>query len=203
MAANSIAFKSSVRLHHAHSQMLDTFNALLLTAPSLHLDTVVITSASDSHGPASLHSKDLAWDIRTHPTSLTSPRLGGILAASYSELDELATEWVKHLYNVLGPNYDILYERELKHIHVEYDPKYASPTTIQLHRGTTMSKFKELFSGKKTYLVSAGIAVLVLLDHNSGTLDLNALVTDPDLILKELGVALIATFRDALAKIGK
>jgi len=200
---NSIAFKSSVRLGVVYAQAADTLNALLSTAPELHESTVFVTSANDSHGPGSLHSHNLAWDVRTHPISLTTTRIGAIVASTYDALDELALKWVEQLKATLGPDYDIIYERDNKHIHIEYDPKYAGSTPIQLQRNTQMGKLTDFFNGKKTYLVAAGIAVLVLLDHNSGTLDLNALVTDPDLILKELGVALIATFRDALAKIGK
>ena len=67
-----------------------------------------------------------------------------------------------------------------------------------------LDKIRSAIDGNKSYLVLAGIAVLIAIrGSGGGALDLNSMVTDPNLLLQELGVALLAAFRSAIAKIGK
>ncbi len=68
---------------------------------------MVITSANDGlHKDGSLHYKNLAIDIRT-------------IHLTKSQKDEL----VKFLSEKLGADYDVIFEVNPEHIHIEYDPK--------------------------------------------------------------------------------
>uniref|UniRef100_UPI00146D1F8A hypothetical protein n=1 Tax=Desulfovibrio aminophilus TaxID=81425 RepID=UPI00146D1F8A len=76
-----------------------------------HGAEVVITSANDSkHMQNSLHYKNLAVDIR-----------------GKKDTHETMNAIRKSLQDALGPDYDVLYEtyknKDLNHIHIEYDPK--------------------------------------------------------------------------------
>ncbi|MEN3039762.1 MAG: hypothetical protein ABDI07_11565, partial [Candidatus Kryptonium sp.] len=68
---------------------------------------MVITSANDSkHRQDSLHYKDLAIDIRTR------------------HLEKYEKELVlSYLRAKLGEDYDVIFEENPEHIHIEYDPK--------------------------------------------------------------------------------
>ena len=63
----------------------------------------IITSANDGkHGPNTLHHKGLALDIRTWALNGREP------------------EVVAEMQEALGPEYDVVLEKD--HIHLEYDP---------------------------------------------------------------------------------
>ena len=65
-----------------------------------------------------------------------------------------------------------------------------------------MQNILDKLSGNKTYLLMGALLLLTVLTHgDAGSLDLNAMVTDPALIEKEIGVLLIGSFRSAIAKV--
>jgi hypothetical protein len=120
--ANRFAFKDGVRLTQAHflEEMSALFLGLLHTAPCMHSDTIMITSAQDGrHGRGSLHGIGFALDIR-----YLGVRTGGILIVGDSTEEkqrEVAEIWAGRLRPYMGPDYDIVVEGD--HIHAEYDPK--------------------------------------------------------------------------------
>jgi len=56
--------------------------------------------------------------------------------------------------------------------------------------------------GHKTYVILIILAVVSFYNGTSGTLDLTALMSDPELLQTELILALVAAGRSALSKIG-
>jgi len=94
--------------------------ALLLTAPELFGDVVVVTSCNDGrHKAGSKHYTDQAVDVRVY-----GMRRGAILVPSGQAHEAqalLAGRWAKALAAVLGQHYDVVLESD--HIHVEHDPK--------------------------------------------------------------------------------
>lgn len=112
---------SSVKLDLAtltDDRLLAIFRALLTTAPAMQGEAVMVTSVKDGrHSTHSRHYIGLAVDVRTYGT-----RLGAIAPdnAVPSQV-ELAEAWVLRLKQFLGPDYDVVLERD--HIHVEWDQK--------------------------------------------------------------------------------
>lgn len=70
-----------------------------------HGKELVVTSGIDgTHGPGSMHPFAKALDFRTN-------------FFAYREIGVVA----KDLQNKLGPDYDVVVEKD--HLHIEYDPK--------------------------------------------------------------------------------
>ena len=66
-----------------------------------------------------------------------------------------------------------------------------------------MSGFIAAVDGYKSYIILVAIAILLAVtEGDTNGLDLNQLMTDPELLLKELFVALAAAGRSAISKIG-
>lgn len=122
MPAKWLAFKDTVRTTGFNPNVLEILRAAKDCAPDLSGDTVVVTSLNDStHSPTSAHYSDDGVDIRTHPTSPTVTRLGAIIPHQGETLDEVADRWTEMMSRRLGKNYDVIYEKAKRHIHVEYD----------------------------------------------------------------------------------
>ena len=138
MPANHIAFKPEVRVSAPWLAMLaEALDVLARWAPALGDDTMVVTSADDGrHGPTSLHYQGLAFDIRTHPAwDSEDVRVGQVLVpgrsgsdsqpsklAAIEWRDHLIEAWVERVKGSLGSSWDVVYEPQFIHIHVEYDP---------------------------------------------------------------------------------
>ena len=138
MAVSHIAFKPEVRVSAPWLAMLsEALDVLARWAPALGDDTMVVTSADDGrHGPTSLHYQGLAFDIRTHPARDSEDvRAGQVLVPGRSGSEDPpskseAIEWRDYLINAgvdrvkssLGSSWDVIYEPQFIHIHVEYDP---------------------------------------------------------------------------------
>ena len=141
MAVSHIAFKPEVRVSAPWLAMLsEALDVISRWAPALGEDCLVVTSADDGrHGPTSLHYQGLAFDIRTHPADGSGPddvRPGQVLVPGRSrqdlgdhsslEIDQwrdhLINAWVERVKGSLGSTWDVVYEPEFIHIHVEYDP---------------------------------------------------------------------------------
>ena len=66
-----------------------------------------------------------------------------------------------------------------------------------------MSGFIAAVDGYKSYIILVAIAILLAVtEGDTNGLDLNQLMTDPELLLKELFVALAAAGQSAISKIG-
>ena len=122
MTASKIAYLDNVREGWGNlcedTQFLK--RALLATAPTMHADTVVITSANDSvHGDPSFHSIGLGYDIRycKHPDG--SPRIGSVLGDEGAEVGR----WAARLRMYLGRDWQVVVETAKRHIHTERDMK--------------------------------------------------------------------------------
>jgi hypothetical protein len=122
MTAHKIAYLDNVREGWANlcedTQFLK--RALLATAPALHMDTVVITSANDSihRKDPSFHSIGLGYDVRylKHPDG--SNRIGCVVA---TDVEAEAGKWAARLRMYLGRDWQVIVEGN--HIHIERDMK--------------------------------------------------------------------------------
>lgn len=123
--ASSIALKdASVRLTEAllDEEMVYVMQGLLRTAPGLHDDCIVITSAEDGrHSPRSFHYVGRALDVRYR-----GRRQGGIRIGTYASEEDhqdkqtaSAQRWAGHLRQFLGSSYQVIVEAD--HIHIELD----------------------------------------------------------------------------------
>ena len=103
--------KDSVKINGRHFDyeircMLDVARE---TAPELKDQCVWVTSANDSkHKNNSLHYKDSAFDIRVINV------IGG---------NEEIEKWVEKIKLELGKDYDVIFEHNPPHLHLEFDPK--------------------------------------------------------------------------------
>lgn len=96
--------KQGVDLRGLQPQMVLAY-ILIQGVYARHGYPCVITSCSDSkHGPNSLHYKGLALDLRTRDVL---PETMGVM--------------VLEIKQVLGPQFDVVLEKD--HLHVEWDPK--------------------------------------------------------------------------------
>ena len=105
----NLYLKDGVRINGAHfdSEIVRILNVARETAPKMERDAVWITSANDRrHMDESLHYENRAFDIR----------IFNIIGNVHYE----AIKWAERIQNELGPNYDVVYEKD--HIHVELDP---------------------------------------------------------------------------------
>jgi hypothetical protein len=92
----------------------------LKTAPPLHGDALVVTSAADSH-TRGLHPVGKAWDIR-----IIGNREGGIKVVGGIVVQQREAQiWGQRLSHALGSMYDVVVEDD--HIHVEHDEKELAP----------------------------------------------------------------------------
>ena len=67
-----------------------------------------------------------------------------------------------------------------------------------------MSKLLGLVDGYKSYIILVGIGILMAITHGEANgLNMAELFRDPELLLKELLVALGGSTRSALSKLGK
>lgn len=98
-----VVIKEGVKIKYLTQPMVRLFKAVFDTG--YEDPKPVITSVMDgSHMRGSRHYTGLAIDLRTN---------------NLSEVQ--ASSWVERLKKNLGPNYDVILERD--HIHAEYDPK--------------------------------------------------------------------------------
>ena len=105
----NLYLKDGVRILGAHfdSEIVRILDAARETAPSMERGAVWVTSANDSrHSDNSLHYKNQAFDIRIYNI--------------VGDVQHEAKLWAKRIQEVLGRDYDVVYEKD--HIHVEYDP---------------------------------------------------------------------------------
>jgi len=110
VAMPNLYLKDGVRINGFHftSEIVRILDVARETAPKMERDAVWVTSANDSrHSDNSFHYKNQAFDIRIY----------NIIGDVHRE----AKLWAERLQQVLGLNYDVVYEKD--HIHVEYDPK--------------------------------------------------------------------------------
>jgi hypothetical protein len=121
-SVRAIAFKDDVLLDvlltdaNLDPCMIGALRAAMRTAPQLHNNIMVITSATDGvHGDGSLHGVGCAFDIR-----FTGNRTGGINCA-HEHQEPQAVAWAHRMKQQLGPDYDVVVEAD--HLHVEWDPK--------------------------------------------------------------------------------
>ena len=66
-----------------------------------------------------------------------------------------------------------------------------------------LAKIMAAIDGYKSYILLSILAVLAFVNGTAGTLDVGALLSNPDLLENELVLALIAAGRSAIGKIGK
>lgn len=105
----NLCLKDGVRINGAHfnPEIVRILDAARETAPMMERGTIWITSANDArHSDDSLHYKNRAFDIR--------------IFNIIGDVQYEAKLWAERMQEVLGPEYDVLYENN--HIHVEYDP---------------------------------------------------------------------------------
>ena len=110
VSAPDLCFKDGVHINgsHLYPEMTKITEMARITAPTTDDGKVWITSANDSqHGDASLHYKDKAFDLR----------ISNITGQVHYE----AELWAERLALALGPEYDVVLEKN--HIHVEFQPK--------------------------------------------------------------------------------
>ena len=105
----NLCLKDGVRItgDHFNPEIVRIVDAARETAPMMERGVVWVTSANDGrHSDKSLHYKNQAFDIR----------IFNIIGDVHRE----AKEWAERMQAALGPDYDVVYEKD--HIHVEYDP---------------------------------------------------------------------------------
>ena len=110
----SLYLKDGVRINGAHfnPEIVKILDVVRETAPKMERGAIWVTSANDSrHGDNSLHYKNQAFDIRIYNI--------------VGDIRYEAKRWAERLQQVLGSDYDVVYE--LDHIHVEFDPKVVQP----------------------------------------------------------------------------
>lgn len=74
---------------------------------------------------------------------------------------------------------------------------------LSLIKENKLAGLLKMIDGYKSYIILIFIAILMALNQGSTeNLNINELMTDPDLLMKELFVALAAAGRSALNKIG-
>lgn len=106
----NLCLKEGVRLNgpHLYPEMTQITETARKTAPPTDDGKVWITSANDSkHGDASLHYKNLAFDIRIYNIT--------------GKVHHEAELWAERLAVALGPEYDVVLEKD--HLHIEFDPE--------------------------------------------------------------------------------
>lgn len=115
MGAQWVAFKDSVRLSAIDDEIIIKMVFVAqISAPRLVENTMVVTAIEDGqHSPASCHFSRSAIDIRTH-----GDRAGGIAS---TDVDGEAKLWVKRISRRLGRDYNVIYEKDKTHIHIEFD----------------------------------------------------------------------------------
>ena len=106
----NLYLKDGVRILGAHfdHEMVRILDVARRTAPKMERDAVWVTSANDSrHSDLSLHYKNQAFDIRIYNIA--------------GDVHHEAKLWAERIQQALGPDYDIVYEKD--HIHIEFQPK--------------------------------------------------------------------------------
>lgn len=66
-----------------------------------------------------------------------------------------------------------------------------------------MNALQKAIDGYKTYLLLIGLGILVAVNHGDGNLDLGQLISDPELLFKEVLVALGGSARSTFEKLIK
>ena len=110
VAMPNLYLKDGVRIFGAHfnPEIVKILDAARETSPMMERGAVWVTSANDSrHLDDSLHYTNQAFDIRIY----------NIIGDVHCE----AKLWAERLQQELGPDYDVIYEKD--HIHVEFQPK--------------------------------------------------------------------------------
>lgn len=118
----NLCLKDGVRINGGHfePEIVRILDAARDTAPMMERGTVWITSANDArHNDDSLHYKDKAFDIR----------IFNIIGDVHRE----AKLWAERMQEVLGSDYDVIYEKT--HIHVEFQPDVAHEEEPEEHDG--------------------------------------------------------------------
>jgi hypothetical protein len=121
VSASKIAYLDNVResLANLYPEAVKIKQALLITAPPLYNDTVVIASANDGvHGDPSYHGVGFAYDVRYLSAGKGGYRTGAIMAEDQTKE---AKRWALYLKMFLGRDYDVKVEGN--HIHIERDAR--------------------------------------------------------------------------------
>ncbi len=103
-----VLVKEGVVFKRINSIYMRLFKTLMEAGDVIGKEMVITSAFDGKHKPSSFHYKHRALDIRT--VHLTE-----------EELEKLM-EFLKE--NLVKLGYDVIYEKEPPHIHIEYDPKF-------------------------------------------------------------------------------
>lgn len=97
----SLLLKAGVDISRLNRPIRRTLNVITIICADHSSDLIITSTYEGNHSPSSLHYSNDAIDIRIIP--------------------EKTQQVVREIKEALGPDFDVIIERN--HVHIEYDPK--------------------------------------------------------------------------------